>query len=142
MTELDLKDAYLSVAAHPDFKSICALFGKIRPSSSRLFPSVLAPHKIAKASSGLSGEKRYSRGDLSGRYPYNRIERERITPVHRNDDYSTQIRRLYNQQGQVDLNPTQEITFLGFTINSVKMTLNLPHDKETNIRSHCRQMLA
>ena len=40
------------------------------------------------------------------------------------------------------LNPTREITFLGFTINSVKMTLFLPQDKETNIRSHCHQMLA
>ena len=142
MTELDPKDAYLSVAAHPDFKSICALFGKIRPSSSRLFPSVLAPHKIAKVSSGLSEEKWCSPGDLSERYPCNRIERERNMPVHRNDDYSTQIPRLYNQQGQVNLNPTQEITFLGPTINSVKMILTLPHDKETNIRSHCRQMLA
>ena len=39
------------------------------------------------------------------------------------------------------LKPTQVLTFLGFTINSVNMTLNLPHDKVTAIQSQCRQLL-
>ena len=39
------------------------------------------------------------------------------------------------------LKPTQVLTFLGFTINSVNMTLNLPHDKVTAIQSQRRQLL-
>ena len=47
---------------------------------------------------------------------------------------------IINKENSI-LKPTQVLTFLGFTINSVNMTLNLPHDKVTAIQSQCRQLL-
>ena len=74
----------------------------VQSSSLRSKHSTSGVHKIAKASSGSSEEKRRSPCDLPGRYPDNRFECERNTPVHRNGNDSTRIARLYNQPGQVD----------------------------------------
>ena len=71
----------------------------VQSSSLRSKHSTSGVHKIVKASSGLSEEKRHSPCDLPGRYPDNRIECEINTPVHRNGNDSTRIPRLYNEQG-------------------------------------------
>lgn len=39
------------------------------------------------------------------------------------------------------LEPTQRVKFLGFIVDSVKMTLSLPHDKIHKIRKESRQLL-
>ena len=40
-----------------------------------------------------------------------------------------------------ELNPTSQIQFLGVEINSINMTLSLPKEKVTKIRSQCQELL-
>lgn len=45
------------------------------------------------------------------------------------------------KEGKSVLAPTQELEFLGFLVNSVKMSLYLPRDKVKSIKRECQSMI-
>ena len=147
MTKLDLKDACLLVAVHPDYQKYLRFVWRNQAFQFKALPFGLniAPRVFTKLRKPVVAFLR-KRGVRLVIYlddiliiGSNVRETRQFTEMAMTLLESLGI--IINRDKSI-LNPTREITFLGLTINSVKMTLSLPNDKETNIRSHCRQMLA
>ena len=126
MTKLDLKDAYLSVAVHPDCQKYLRFVWKNKTFQFRALPF------------GLNIEPQVFTRLLKPVAAFLRKRGARLV-IYLDDILVNDI--IINKEKSI-LKPTQVITFLGFTINSVNMTLNLPHDKVTGIQSQRRQLLA
>ena len=144
---MDLKDAYLSVAVHPDYQKYLRFVWK-----NQAFQFKALPFSLNIALRVFTKLLKPVVAFLRKRGVRLLIYLDDILIIGSNVRETRQFTEMamtlleslgfiINRDKSI-LNPTREITFLGFTINSVKMTLSLPHDKETNIRSHCHQMLA
>ena len=48
---------------------------------------------------------------------------------------------FYIHPGKSHLNPTQEITYLGFVLNSITMTIKLTTEKASTIKIECESAL-
>ena len=109
----------------------------------RIEHSPSSVHAVAKTSGSLSTESWSSPCDLSRRHSHyigSSVEETRqFTEMTMSLLESSGF--IINKEKSI-FTPTQIITFLGFTINSITMQLTLPQDKVRSVRSHCHQMLS
>ena len=146
MTKLDLKDAYLSVAVHPDCQKYLRFVWKNQTFQFRAlsFGLNIAPRVFTRLLKPVAAFLR-KRGARIVIYLDNiLIIGSKIEETRRFTEMAMSLLEslgfIINKEKSI-FKPTQVLTFLGFTINSVNMTLNLPHDKVTAIQSQCRQLL-
>ena len=146
MTKLDLKDAYLSVAVHPDCQKYLRFVWKNQAFQFRALPFGLniAPRVFTRLLKPVTAFLRKRGARIVIYLDDILIIGSKIEETRRFTEMAMSLLEslgfIINREKSI-LKPTQVLTFLGFTINSVNMTLNLPHDKVTAIQSQCRQLL-
>ena len=143
MTKLDLKDAYLSVAVHPDCQKYLRFVWKNQAFQFRALPFGLniAPRVFTRLLKPVTAFLRKRGARIVIYLDDILIIGSKIEETRRFTEMAMSLLEslgfIINKEKSI-LKPTQVLTFLGFTINSVNMTLNLPHDKVTAIQ---RQLL-
>ena len=146
MVKMDLKDAYLQIPIHPDhqhllqfiwgqkhFKFQCLPFGL--SSAPRVFTKLLKPVVGFLRQIGL--RLIVYLDDMLFMYTY-KDQLEAMAPM---------ICKIFEALGLMVntkkslLNPTQVVEFLGFQINSLTMTFNLPSEKGRKIQQEAANLL-
>ena len=132
MTKLGLKDAYLTVAMSPQSQKFLRFIWKGKAYQFKALPFVLnvAPLVFTKLLKPIAAFLR-EQGIrlilyLDGMLTTNLLTSLRFT-IHKEKSITT---------------PTQIITFLGFTINSITRQISLPPEKVTKTLTFCSQILA
>ena len=145
MTKIDLKDAYFSVAIHPQSQKFLRFLwqNKAFQFCSLPFGLNIAPSLFTRLMKPVAGFLR-KRGVRLILY----LDDMLIigsTPREVNDFTQMAVNLLkalgfiINLDKSV-LTPTQVITFLGFTINSITMRFTLPSEKVQKLLTLCRQI--
>ena len=145
MTKLDLKDAYLSVAIHPQSKKFLRFLWQNKAYQFRSLPFGLniAPSVFTRLMKPVAGFLR-KRGIRLVLYLDDMLiigstpqETHLFTQMAMN--LLESLGFIINKEKSV-LTPTRIITFLGFTINSITMLFILPSEKVQKLLTLCRQI--
>ena len=145
MTKIDLKDAYFSVAIHPQSQKFLRFLwqNKAFQFCSLPFGLNIAPSLFTRLMKPVAGFLR-KRGVRLLLYLDDMLMIG-STPREVNDFTQMAVNLLkalgfiINLDKSV-LTPTQVITFLGFTINSITMRFTLPSEKVQKLLTLCRQI--
>ena len=145
MGKLDLKDAYLSVPIAQEHRKYLRFAWKGRYYQFRSLPFGLAsaPRTFTKLLCPVAAEMR-SRGIRIIIYLDDILvlasSKSQLT-----EDLASVARQLEElgftlNRKKCIWSPTQIIEFLGFIVNSLAMTIHLPHDKIEKIKKECRHV--
>ena len=145
MTKIDLKDAYFSVAIHPQSQKFLIFLWQ-----NKAFQFCSLPFGLNIAPSLLTRLMKPVAGFLTKRGVRLLLYLDDMliigsTPRKVNDFTQMAVNLLkalgfiINLDKSV-LTPTQVITFLGFTINSITMRFTLPSEKVQKLLTLCRQI--
>ena len=145
MTKIDLKDAYFSVAIHPQSQRFLRFLwqNKAFKFCSLPFGLNIAPSLFTRLMKPVAGFLR-KRGVRLLLYLDDMLIIGSIP--HEVDDFTQMAVNLLKALGfiinldKLVLTPTQVITFLGFTINSITMRFTLPSEKVQKLLTLCRQI--
>ena len=147
MTNIDLKDAYLSVRIHERSQKFLRFIWKGTSYQWRVLPFGLcsAPRIFTKL---LKPVAAYLRKKAIRILMYlddflllGQTREEATQNTHVVVGLLQSLGFTINTEKST-MNPTQELTFLGFVINSVNMTISLPPEKVQKILNCCRALLA
>ena len=116
-------------------QSIPVLFSSVR--SEHCTVSVYSPHET---SSRFPEETGCSPNLLPGRYAHNWFDPSRSQRLYPDGCESPKSAGVIINLDKSVLTPTQVITFLGFTINSITMRFTLPSEKVQKLLTLCRQL--
>jgi len=130
MTNIDLKDAYLSVPVHESSQKFLRFVwqGKLSVQSSPIWP-VFVPqniHEITETRCSLSKKETHSSAHIPGRFSSVGSTKEEaikhsqlLIVLHRSIVFTINLRKSF-------LSPTQIITFLSINIDSLSVVISLP----------------
>ena len=145
MTKIDLKDAYFSIAIHPRSQKFLRFLwqNKAFQFCSLPFGLNIAPSLFTRLMKPVAGflRKRAVRLLLY----LDDVLIIGSTPCEVNDFTQMAVNLLKALGFIINLDksiltPTQVITFLGFTINSITMRFTLPSEKVQKLLTLCRQI--
>ena len=147
MTKLDLEDAYLTIAMNPQSQKLGFLPNLERQSISIQSPSIWpersasSVYQTIKTNRSIFKKTRHSSYPVFRRYANYRLLCSRDNAVYSNSDEPACLSRVTIHKEKSITTPTQIITFLGFTINSITRQISLPPEKVTKTLILCRQIL-
>jgi hypothetical protein len=147
MTKLDLKDAYLSVPIHPASQKFLRFIWKDKTYQFQALPFGLniAPRVFTRLLKPVAAFLRKRGVRLVIYLDDILIIGSSVEETRQFTEMTMSLLEslgfIINKEKSI-FTPTQIITFLGFTINSITMQLTLPQDKVRSVRSHCHQMLS
>ena len=99
-------------------------------------------YKTDEACDGIAASEGAPSDIVLGRHVADGSVKGRVKVVHKVSPTTPAAVRVQHQLGQICSLPyTQRIQFLGFTVNSVEMSISLPREKVTKISQACRAML-
>ena len=146
MASIDLKDAYYSVNIHESFRKYLRFFweGQLYQftclpngltSAPRCFTKLLKPVFSKLRSEGFVSVYYLDDTWLMGRSVSECLEnvKSTIAVLEKACFLINCVKSLFQ--------PSQTVTFLGFVLNSVNMTVTLPHDKRIQILEYCQSLL-
>ena len=145
LTKLDLKDAYLSGAIHPQSQKYLRFLWQKKAYQFRALPSGLniAPLVFTRLMKPVAGFLR-KRGIRLVLYLDDMLiigstpqETRQFTQMAM--DLLESLGFVINKEKSI-LTPSRLITFLGFTINSMRMLFTLPQEKVQKLLTLCRQI--
>ena len=143
---VDLKDAYYSIPIHEDFQKYLKMYWENYYFKYTVLPNGFAPavREFTKVMSPPFKHLR-SKGHLSVKYLDDSLLIEETARICLNNvtDTVNLLRSLgftIHPDKSVFV-PTQKITFLGFIIDSVKMTITLTEERKEKIYDNCSSLL-
>ena len=147
MTRLDLKDAYFAIPIHPDHRKYLQFKwrGGIYQFNALPFGLSTAPRVFTKILRPVVGILR-ERGIrcviyLDDILLLSQCRQQACQQIWAVIDLLESLGFLVNYQKSV-LDPTQELTFLGFILNSARKEVKLPQSKVLQIQTEARRLLA
>ena len=146
MASLDLEDAYYSCNINENYRKYLRFYWNDKLFEYTCLPNGLscAPRIFTKIMKPLY-EKLRTKGLVSCYYLddswlFGISHEQCVDNVRETKSILSQAGFLLNQKKSVE-NPSHEIEFLGFNLNSVKMTISLPNRKIENIQKFCSDIL-
>lgn len=138
LISVDLKDAYFSIPVHPHHRKYLRFIWKEQRYEFQCLPFGLksAPRIFTKCTKPIMSALR-SHGHRGIIYIDDSLWMARTTQTM--EETGTSVVNLFQQAGfqinekKSSLQPTQSITFLGYVIDTVKMTVSLPQEKVQQI---------
>ena len=147
MGSIDLKDAYYTVSIHPDYRKYlrfiwrgevweyqCLAFG-LSPAP-RLFTKLLKPVYAT-----LRGQGHFSVTYIDDSYLQGKTVEECQTNIHDTIHLLTKLGFVINYE-KSELQPTQTLKFLGFILDSKKMTIRVTEQKSEKLRQKVSEVIS
>ena len=146
MATLDLKDAYYTVPIKLEHQKYLTFRWKDNKYKFVCFPNGLSlcPRKFTKLLKPLFAYLRQNGHLITSYIDDNYIQGNTYDEcAHSVLDTIAMYTKLgfYIHPGKSHLNPTQEITYLGFVLNSITMTIKLTTEKASTIKIECESAL-
>ena len=146
MASVDLKDAYYSVPIHEDYQKYLKFQWEDQLYTFNCLPNGLcvAPRKFTKLLKPCFAELR-TLGHTSVAYLDDSLLisdswEECMKNIHDTTNLLESLGFCVNYEKSV-LQPTQQITFLGFRINSAHMTISLTEDRKLSVKSEVQKLV-
>ena len=147
MCTIDLLEAYYCVSIHTDYQKylkFCyegkhykyTVFPNGLSCCPRIFTKLMKPVLAKLRQKGHESVQYIDDGFLKG-FTYKECQQNLVDTVQLLQD----MRFIIHPEKSV-LTPVQEITFLGFVLNSSTMTASLTEEKKAKIRSSCSRLIA
>ena len=147
LASVDLRDAYFTVPIHPDSRKFLRFTWQGRLWQFQALPNGLssAPRLFTKLLKPVLATLR-EQGHIVIAYLDDTLiiaktAEEMQAAVSATTKLLSNLGFIVHPEKSV-LEPTHEITFLGFNLNTLDMSVRLPKEKQENIKQSCKELLA